>query len=158
MTSLLTKFDAFSGMCFANDFQFLYMASRIGKYGDKPVMYLAYLGIFFDMLFHFGGETNGIIGNMSAFPFVPITFLPLRYLYKDKPAMIGYIIMSVLTWGLGYLMHLKPPKDFHDFITHPVRGDDWFVLGHGGNHITTTFTYTFYIWWLMKNRYYVKKD
>lgn len=156
--STLGKFDAFSALCLANDVQFLYMSAKIGKYGDKAVMYLAYLGILFDILYHFGGEKQGIIGNLAAFPFIPITFLPYRFIYKDLWATVGYTFMSALTWYLGYLMHQQPPKDFNDFVSHPVRGDDWFLLGHGGNHITTSFTYTFYVWWLMKNRYYNNKD
>ena len=150
----IKTFDAFSALCFMNDIQFLYMANRIGKYGDKPTMYLAYWGIVMDMIYHLSAETLGPVGYLSASSFIFISFLPYRFIWKDLKFTIFYTFMTILTWALGYLMHLKPVKDFDDFINHPVRGDDWFMVGHGGNHITTSFTYTFYIWWLMKNRYY----
>src|SRR3989338_9313444 len=99
--SSFIKLDALSALCFLNDFQFIYMTTKLHKYGDPLTAYFAYVGIFFDMLFHAGVESNGLMGNLSALPFLFITFFPYRYIYKDKWALTWYTAMTALTYYLG---------------------------------------------------------
>jgi hypothetical protein len=146
--SSLRSLDAFSALCFFNDFQFVFMVTKIQKYGDPLTAYFAYVGIFFDALFHLGLEQNALLGNLSAFPFLFITVFPYRFIYKDKVAMAWYTGLTILTYYLGSFTGV-PTDPLH----HPARGDKGFVLAHGGNHCVTTLTYTLYVWWLMKNKH-----
>ena len=142
--STLSSFDAFSSLCLLNDFQFAYMTIELYKYGDTLTAACALIGTVFDFLFHLSHEANGYFGNVAAAPFLIISFSPLRFIYKDKFAVAWYVALTAVSWWLGSFT--GTPK-----LGHPVRTDPGFVIAHGANHIVTTTTYTFYIWWLMKN-------